>query len=263
MSVFLKIYQRLKFLAAPKYKNNKNKELKQLAKGFKRTIIFGSSETINDIDITKFANDFVITVGNFHEHPDIDVLNPNIHIFAASHPPITSEVLASWYKRCDERLPVKTPVLVECRDMEVAQECFKNRKIYVYKYGYSNNFPVDFTKEIMSPWSVSIVALQLAIFVQSSEIYLLGINHDWQCIKPYLHFYDHSNPSLEYYLGEAGVEIAYEIQKQPFPKERLYREYELYQQYETLKKEAKIENIDIFNGDSNSTFDVFERKVML
>jgi len=46
-------------------------------------------------------------------------------------------------------------------------------------------------------------------------------------------------------------------------KERLYREYELYQQYETLKKKAKIENIEIFNGDPNSTFDVFERKVML
>ena len=256
-------YRRFRALFIKKPRFKENFELKELAREFDRAIIFGSSETINDIDVRKFANDFVITVGNFHEHSDINVLKPNMHIFAASHPPITKEVLSNWYKRCDERLPKRTPVLIERRDLDLAKACFENRKVYAYKYGKGNTLPVDFTKEIMSPWSVSIVALQLAIYVQCPEIYLLGINHDWQCIKPYLHFYDHSKPSLEYYLHQAGVEIAYEKQKQPFPKERLYREYELYQQYEALKKEAEIKNIEIFNGDSNSTFDVFERKVML
>lgn len=262
MNIFKKIYRRLRFYITPQFKRKENIKLKELFKGYNRTIILGGSETINDVDITKYAHDFVITVGNFHEHPDIAVLKPNVHIFAASHTPITREVLRKWYSRCQVKLPIETPVLVEYRDLELAQACFKDRSIYAYKYGYGNNLPVDFTKGIMSPWSVSIVALQLAIYIESPEIYLLGINHDWQCIKPYRHFYDHSKPSLEYYLHQAGIEIAYEKQKQPFPKERLYKEYELYQQYETLKLEAHKIEVAIFNGDAKSTFDVFEKKII-
>jgi len=263
MGILNKIYNRLKKPFHKGFLNIENRDLKTLISGNKRTIVFGTSETINEIDVKKYTQDFIITVGNFYEHPDIEILQPDVHIFAASHTPITDEVLSNWYKRCDERLPKDCSVLIEQRDALIARTCFKNRKIYIYKYGYGNNLPVDFTKAIMSPWSVSIVALQLAIYIESPEIYLLGINHDWQCIKPYRHFYDHDKPSLEYYLKQANIEIAYEKQEQPFPKERLYREYELYQQYETLKKKAKIENIEIFNGDPNSTFDVFERKVML
>lgn len=262
MSTLNKIYKKLKAPFVKGFLRVENLELKQLAKGRERAIIFGSSDTINTIDVTKYAEDFVITVGNFHEHKDIEVLDPNIHIFAASHTPITLEVLTKWYKRCDERLPINTAVLVEHRDKEVARSCFKNRKIYVYKYGYGNNLPVDFTKAIMSPWSVSIVALQLAIYTRCPEIYLLGINHDWQCVKPYLHFYDHNKPSLEYYLHQAGIDITYEKQQQPFPKERLYREFALYQQYESLNIEAKKAGLEIMNGDPNSDFDVFDKKII-
>ena len=119
---------------------------------------------------------------------------------------------------------------------------------------------INFTKEILRPWSVSIVALQLAIYVDLKKIFLFGIHHDWQCIAPYLHFYDHNKPSLEYYLKEAHIEIPYEVQQHPFPKERLYKEYELYQQYETLKQEAEQKHMYIYNSDPQSHFDVFDKK---
>ncbi len=114
------------------------------------------------------------------------------------------------------------------------------------------------TKPILSPWSVTIVALQLAIYCKIQTTGIFGVNHDWQCIKPYTHFYSHDKPSLEYYLDKAGIEIPYEKQKQPFPKERLYKEYELYQQYEKLKMEAQKDNLKIFNYDPFSDFDVFD-----
>ncbi|MUU77653.1 hypothetical protein [Winogradskyella endarachnes] len=236
----------------------RNTEFKERFSPYDKAVILGSSSSINKLDVTRFSNDLVITVGNFYEHPLINEINPKAHIFAASHPPITTEVLENWWNRCNEVLPSTTILLIEKRDKLVAEQVFKNREVYYYSYG--GNLPVDFTKPIKSPWSVTIVALQLAIYCKVKTIGLLGINHDWQCIKPYTHFYSHNKPSLEYYLKAANIEISYEKQKQPFPKERLYREYELYQQYEALKKEAERLHIDVFNYDPFSDFDVFERK---
>ncbi len=233
-----------------------NIELKQKFQAYKNAVVLGSAQSINKLDVTKFSEDFVITVGNFFEHPNIDMISPKAHVFAASHPPITEEVFRNWFARAEELLPTNTVILVEKRDFEIAKSVFKAHKIYQYAYG--GQLPPDFTQPILSPWSVTIVALQLAIYCKTQNIGLLGVNHDWQCLKPYRHFYDHNKPSLEYYLHEAGIEISYEKQKQPFPKERLYREYELYQQYEALKGEANNLNLKIFNYDPFSDFDVFE-----
>lgn len=234
-----------------------NAELLERFISYNKAVILGSAPSINSLNLTSFSADtMVISMGNFYEHPDINEINPSLHIFAGSHPPITEKVLINWWTRCHEILPIVTPILVEKRDKVIAEKVFENRKIFVYSYG--GNFPIDFTKKIISPWSVTILGLQLAIYTRVSEIFLLGINHDWQCIKPYLHFYNHEKPSLEYFLKAQNIEILYEQQKQPFPKERLYREYELYQQYESLKKYAEKYNQVIYNGDKYSDFDVFE-----
>jgi hypothetical protein len=253
-----KIKRRLKRIITNPYKlYQKNIELKSIFSGYKQAVVLGSSSSINKLDIASFSNDFVITVGNFFEHPNIETIKPKIHIFAASHPPITKAVLEAWWKRCDSVLPKDTPLLIEKRDQQVAETVFKDRTIYYYSYG--GEVPVNFTRPIMSPWSVTIVALQLAIYCKTPKIGILGVNHDWQCIQPYTHFYDHKKPSLEYYLHQAKIEISYEKQKQPFPKERLYKEYELYQQYEKLKIEAENSRLKIYNFDPFSHFDVFEK----
>ncbi|MFP4845638.1 hypothetical protein [Winogradskyella sp. PE311] len=251
-----KIKRRIKrVIKNPNKLYQSNVELKRTLSGYKQAVVLGSSSSINKLNVSLFSDDLVISVGNFFEHPNIDNIKPKIHVFAASHAPITREVLESWWQRCDKILPKETPLLIEKRDKLVAESVFTDRKIYYYSYG--GNVPVDFTKPIMSPWSVTIVALQLAIYCEVPKTGILGVNHDWQCLQPYTHFYDHNKPSLEYYLHRAGIEISYEKQKQPFPKERLYREYELYQQYELLKRESERLGLKIYNYDPFSHFDVF------
>ena len=71
--------------------------------------------------------------------------------------------------------------------LKIAKEIFADRKIFFYSYGGS--LPVDLTKKILSPWSVTVVGIQLAIYCKIPKIILLGVNHDWQCIKKYTHFY--------------------------------------------------------------------------
>ena len=254
VSILKKIINKIRYCFIP-YPYKENIELKTKFGDYKQAVILGSGPSINDLDITGFKDDFVITMGNFYEHPDIEKINPKIHVFAASHPPITEKVLTDWWKRCDEVLPKRTPVLVEKRDSKVALEVFKGRTIYFYSYG--GQLPVDFTKNVMSPWSVTVISLQLAIYCRIKKIIMFGINHDWQCLKPYTHFYDHGKPSLEYYIKKEGLTISYEEQKQPYPKERLYKEYQVYQQYESLKEEANGLGLQIYNSDPFSHFDVF------
>lgn len=254
-TLLIKIKRKLKNYFTSPYLFKENKQFQTKFGNYKQAVILGSGPSIAQLDVTSFKDDFVISMGNFYEHPEIKTINPKIHIFAASHLPITDVVLRNWWERCDAVLPKSTPVLVEQKDRDMATKVFKDREVFFYSYGGQQ--PVDFTKSIVSPWSVTIVSLQLAIYCRIPKITLLGINHDWQCISPYTHFYDHNEPSLEYYLKKEGIKIGYEEQKQPFPKERLYREYELYQQYESLKKEAATLQLQILNGDPFSHFDVF------
>lgn len=256
MKLLKKIKAKFKsyFLKPPYYHNA---ELLERFSSCKKAVVLGSGPTINKLKLTDFNKDtLVISMGNFYEHPEIKTINPSIHIFAASHPPITESVLVNWWERCNNVLPITTPIMVEVRDKEIAEKTFVGRELFFYSYG--GDFPINFTRNIKSPWSVTIVGVQLAIYTKVSEVYLMGINHDWQCIKPYLHFYKHDQPSLEYYLKNEGIIVDYEKQKQPFPKERLYREYELYQQYESLKEYAEKLNQNIYNGDKYSDFDVFK-----
>lgn len=236
-----------------------NKQLINKFTFFKNCVILGSAPTINNHNLNNISkDDMIMTMGNFHEHIDIDIIQPHIHIFAASHEPITENVLKSWWERANKKLPNNTLILIERRDEVLARKIFLNRKIFVYSYG--GQLPINFTKKIMSPWSVTIVALQLSIYIQKKKIFLLGVDHDWQCIKPYEHFYNHDKPSLEYYLKQKNISISYEEQKAPLSKERLYREYELYQQYEALKDYAQSLGLNIYNGDKFSSFDVFDKK---
>lgn len=253
--IITRIKKGIKSYFTSPYIYKENKILKTKFGQYNQAIVLGSSPSISNFDLSKFNNDFVITMGNFFEHHDIEKINPKIHVFAASHPPITEQVLTNWWKRCHEILPKETCLLVEKRDEKIALEVFNDRSVYFYSYG--GNLPVDFTKKIMSPWSVTIVGLQLAIYCKIPKITLLGINHDWQCVQKYTHFYDHEKPSLEFFLKKEGIKISYEEQKQPFPKERLYKEYELYQQYENLKVAADSLDLKIYNGDPFSNFDVF------
>jgi 6-hydroxymethylpterin diphosphokinase MptE-like len=245
------------FFIKEKVLYKENVELKNRFNHFKQCYILGTGPSINKLNLKFNENDLIISMGNFHEHPDINKIKPHIHVFAASHEPITDAVLKKWWYRADEKLPKDTLILVENRDYVLAKECFKSREVFQYSYG--GKFPIDFTKRIISSGSVAQIALQLAMYYKIREINLVGINHDWQRLTPYSHFYSHDKPSLEYYLYDKNIKIHYEERKGHMPKEFLYSDYRLYQGYEKLKVYAEGENINVYNIDPYSSFDVFEK----
>ncbi|MEO1033792.1 MAG: hypothetical protein AAFX55_20585 [Bacteroidota bacterium] len=239
-----------------------NKELLDRFGSYSKAYILGSSPTIGKLNLKHIEDDvLIISMGNFHEHPDIDDIGPHIHMFAASHEPLTDSVMTNWWMRCNDILPKTTLILHEKRDKFVGEKAFPDRKRYQYSYG--GTFPSDFTKKVVTPWSVTQVAIQLCLYINIKETYLLGVTHDWQSCKPYEHFFKSSKPSLEYYMHKEGIKTRNEQLKQPMPKEKMYRSYELYQGYEQLKIQAEQLNLKIYNGDSFSSFDVFEKQALL
>ena len=242
------------------YSNQENKSLKQLSRQRDRVYILGTSENMLSYDLSQLRDEALITVGNFFEHPQTQELVPDLHVFAGSHPPITHTVWKAWMTRAHEVLPASTIIAVQYKDFEISDSVMPQRTLHHYQTGGTG---IDFTQPVIAPWSVTVLALQLALYSGFKDIRLLGVNHDWQCCKPYRHFYDHDSPSLEYYLAQEGIIPSYEKQKQPFPKERLYKEYTLYQQYEHLAGLAASKNVTITNVDPKSHFDVFPKKPLV
>lgn len=243
---------------AQAYSNRENINLNDLVKGKVKAILFGSAPSINKIDIVKFDDTyFKVSMGNFHEHKDIAELNPNIHVFARSHPPITFEVLKQWFERAHHRLPRETAILLSEKDFKNHSKIFKNRRVFTYQYGGKR--PIDFTQAILSPWSVAQIALQLAIYMRIATIEFIGIDHDWQNITEYKHFYSHNEPSLELFLSQIGVEVAYPKSGARLGKEKLYQNNKLFSIYEVIKEEASKLGINIYNSDPYSLFDVYPK----
>ncbi len=256
-----KIYSKMSGKGASKVLFPENEKLRSLFGSREKGYILGTSSSILKFDLTALESDALkITVGNFYEHPDIEKINPTIHVFASSHAPITSTVLSNWWNRCDKVLPAGIPVLVADKDRGVAQESFQKRDVYFYSYGGS--FPIDFTRMVISPWSVSVLVVQLALYLKTRNTYLLGVDHDWRHIIPYQHFYSHEEPSLEYYLYQEGLikSLTPPDKVHTPPKSSLYKFYDLYQQHEELRAYAESEGLNVYNGDVSSIFDVYDRK---
>ncbi|WP_299130595.1 hypothetical protein [uncultured Winogradskyella sp.] len=236
-----------------------NKVLEHLFSSYSTGYILGSAPSINQLDLTKLdKKSLVISMGNFHEHKDIKIINPQIHVFAASHSPITEEVFRNWFKRAELKLPKQTIIMVEIKDFELAKQIFKARDVYPYAYG--GELPIDFTKRIISPTTIPMIAIQLGYYIGLEELNLLGIDHNWQNTEGYLHFYSHDEPSLEYYLKESGVIRDTLAFKGRQSKERLYSFYKTYKLFESFKNLNNNRNFKIFNADPNSYFDAFDKK---
>jgi hypothetical protein len=254
MKYFKLIYRKLKSFLISNVVYKENYELIYKFSHYKKCVILGTGPSINNFDLNFSESDLIISVGNFHEHKNIEKIKPHIHVFAASHPPITDDVFKEWWMRCNYKLPKETAVLVEKRNYALAIEVFKNRKIFQYSYG--GQFPIDFTRKIKSPDSVSQIAMQLAIYLKISKIYFFGIDLHWQMLEPHRHFYSHDEPSLEYYLGKQDIKVEYEIGEY-LSKNVMYRLFKIYQNYEGINVEAIKNGLNIYNANKYSKFDVF------
>lgn len=180
-----------------KYKKilSNNIALKDIHKG-KRCFILGSGPSIKKQDLSPLKNEIVFALNNFYVHEEFSniISNTNVekyYMTAPIHPPQTEEEWKDWFIDIEKNVPLNVKTLFGLNGNKINIKyifekygLFKQHTKFWYFEGkhFRNDKKLkgmDVTKAIYSGESVSVYTLILAIYMGFSEIYLLGMDHDY------------------------------------------------------------------------------------
>jgi len=175
----------------------KNEELKDRHAG-SRCFILGGGSSVKSQDISKLEGEFVISVSNTFVHPVYSLIKPRYHVLPPllkSHGLLHSEEkFVGWLREMEIATGVAEMFMhIGDREMVERNGLFKNRIIHWVEYtgGWDEDFDVPIDLASVPPiWSVSELALTVAVYLGFDKIYLVGIDHDW-FNGPLVYFYDH------------------------------------------------------------------------
>lgn len=163
-----------------------------------RCFILGAGSSIQNQDISKLEGEFVISVSNTFVHPDFFRIQPRYHVLPSlikGHGSVYSvNKFVAWLKIM-EASTGNAEMFMHIGDRKMIEEngLFKNRVIHWVEYATWNgdfNAPIDLMR-VPNIWSVSELALTVAVYLGFDQIYLIGMDHDW-FVGPLVYFYDHA-----------------------------------------------------------------------
>jgi 8-oxo-dGTP pyrophosphatase MutT (NUDIX family) len=224
-----------------------------------RCFVIGTGPSIGKQDLCGLRNEICIAVSNFFVHPLFDKIKPKYYCIAPYHAPITEDAWQAWMDELNAHIG-NSNLFCGANDIErnMAKGRLKNNCPYFIDFNgnyqdiISNG--IDLTRPVPGVQSVSVMALMIAMYMQFSEIYLLGCDHDWLLhMYESHHFYDESKHVFNRHMG-----INCEWQKTDLEKE--CRSYiELWQQYKVLRQLANQTGTLIYNATDGGMLDVFPR----
>jgi hypothetical protein len=173
----------------------KNEALANRHKG-SRCFILGGGSSIARQDLKKLKGEYVISVSNTFVHPEFPLFQPQYHVLPhilLGHSKIyTEKEFVKWLSEMEKRT-FNAEVFLHFGDRQMIEKnhLFQKRVIHWVEY---ENWDGDFDKKIdlsrvPNIWSVSELAITIAVYLGFKEIYLLGFDHDW-FVGPLVYFYD-------------------------------------------------------------------------
>ncbi len=228
----------------------------------KHIFILATGPSIKNQHLSKLAGELCISASNFFVHPDFNKINPEYHIFPASHDPITDEQMVAWFQDGEKHFRAGQKIFIADTDKYLVDRfsLFKNQNVYYYHVNTERNINVNkdisFTEELPKIKTVAHTALYLSMYLGSKEIYLLGVDHDWLLhIGESKHFYQEAKSEL---VNKGYVE---NIAKKETDLENDFAlSVLLWKQYRKIKEYAERREIKIWNCTPKSLLDVFPRK---
>lgn len=233
----------------------KNKTLKNSAATEKRCFILATGPSIREQDLSLLENEFCISVSNFFVHPLFHKINPRYHIFAGSHPPITHQQMANWWRDAEDHFRgSRAEIFIHAANKNIKDNfnLFKDQKVYYYLA--EGEYPVDFSRAIPKIQTVVHIAIYLTMYLGLKEIYLLGCDHSW--LKHHgtsQHFYNeeqHSFTKNNYSEWSEVKDIGYEFKTHS----------NLWDVYRRIRTECAKNGVQIYNSTPGSLLDIFPRK---
>ena len=245
---------------------NKNIELKNAQKG-KRCFILGSAPSIMVEDLKPLQNEIVFALNNFYVHRDFAEImrgnKPKYYLTAPVHPPQTEVEWKTWFLDMEDNVP-KTATAIFGLDkykyninyMFNKYGLFRAHEVYWYYAGILMNSNYVFksthfqlNSPILAANTVSTYALIVAIYMGFDTIYLLGIDHNYICIK---------NES-DYRFYKDSIHQKDENKRMNIKlSDELRATAEVFREKELIAK--KFSAIKIYNCSKDSLLNMFEKK---
>lgn len=232
-----------------------NAILKERHKG-KRCFILGAGPTIKQQNIARLAGEMVISVSNTFVHPDYALIRPSYHVL----PPIMAshsqsmhvENFALWLKAMEQGTGGAEMFFhIGDRPMIQKNRLFLNRAIHWIEYTDSWDGRLDLSLDLgaLPPvWSVSEVAISVALYLGFDRIYLLGFDHDW-FNGIFNYFYD--------IKSEHAAKPDESLVPQIDSEYQMRRHAEMFKKYKYLY--SLKQNIFNANANMNSYVDIFPK----
>ena len=200
--------------------------------------IIGNGPSIKEMDLSKLSDKYTFMVNASINTKLFDVIKPNYHcVYDRAVLNELSDVLRKNF----ENNKYNTEFFLN----RIAMKEFKDYKNV--NFVYSTILPIedkiryDLTKNANVFINVLPFAIMCALYMGFKKIILLGCDFSFFAYRKQAHFYD--------------------IEKQKVRKETLYQDLAgcaiAWQQYNSLKKFAMKNNIEIINSTPNSLLDVF------
>jgi len=202
------------------------------------------------------AGQFSITVSNVFVHPEIGAICPMFHVLPnvfQSHGHFYGEdKFISWFEEMDDKLPLSTIMVLHVLDKAIIKKnnVFSERKCFWYgttRWNEDSISKID-PLSLHEVYSVSEIALSVAIYFGFSEINLLGFDHDW-FNGPMVYFYDKE----EHKLGIDEKKLTFADSEF-----QMRRHAYIFRKYKALY--ALHGHIFNCNADENTYVDVFPRR---
>jgi hypothetical protein len=219
--------------------------------------ILATGPSINRLDLKLLRGRRCISVSNFFVHPDFALLKPVFHCIAPWHPPITEAAWQSWMLDLRAHVTDETTLVFGVRDFARNEGIFADfRRLYMV-FGASARYitrrGISLGHPLLLPWSVPVMALQIAIAAGFSRIFLLGVQHDL-ILHPGVssHFYAEKEDAKVrggYSEWDGGGDMGTEFSALAA----------LWEQYRAIRSVAERRNVRIVNLTEGSLLDVFER----
>ena len=240
-----------------------NLQLKDKHQG-QRCFILCCGLSINTQDLTLLKDEICISVSNFYVHKDNETIRPIYHcvpdVLVAHANYFTEEYVVNWFQDMDRKINGAS-IFLSCngKDKELVEshKLFNNRAInYFFTQGNwqdLDNIGIDLTRFVFPAQSVSVIALQAAVYMGFKDVYLLGCDHDYL-----LHMYE----SRHFYEEQESVLTSqpdYSEWKESSFGTEIDSHFRLWQQYRSLLRYAQEHQINIFNATNGGLLDVFPR----
>jgi len=254
--------------SAMKYRHNtilkRNLVFCDIHKG-KRCFIIANGPSTKSQNLSHLKNEICFCVNYFYVSDDYHIINPKYYCMTHNHGMAESrydDVMDSL----EEHTSQDTTFFFPLEDMQrcTRNNRFKERNLYFVNFcnmsfKHLRQKGIDLTHTVPNYQSVSVMALEIAMYMGFSEIFLIGYDHDWilNDMRADYHSYDEEKRRLvqkegfKKYDDKYGEKASFEVGLKAYLR--------LWKQYREIKKIADNKNIIIYNATNGGLLDVFPR----